>query len=685
MDEFNFYINVDECLNMSNFEMFFYKLQNDNRFYVVEASFNDDAEKNEGITGISSIQSALYRIKNYIGQSSFLIHDYRLIFGVRQAYKRRVYWRETVLYRLLKIHYSMQNAGLSIKDGADKNVTVILLYDINNIMDGLGIEDEITDFSKDLPALMEYLDVDWGKSGIIPSEEKIVTDMLHASGGLEGEDDVTVQFVQDLHSWYTEHKLYEEDEEEDLSFHDADGDLGNEEEKAEIERFNNISAIKSFVDSNVGAYCVFTKKISKNTGDHRLALLGIVDYITTGLAGNPESDSDDGTKVTLKSLARESWKNAKDDKVIWQKYGCMMEVYEQRMRRRLSEMSGKVPPTNENLSFNTDGPERFTCTFDAAEYEKRITGVLEEYEKGLYSLGSEKPWTETESTLKAMLGKLEISLREFTENLSAKYKQEIRQRNDARNSDKDKKKKIYNTDQLNEVIRSVTQTKQQLLEELQKQKMVPHVKYQDQLNVNNAIQTCSNEINYYIKRRLQITAANFLLLFLTAGMFVFVSHLILQESLLIDYVNLAGAGMSALITILFMLLAWGAPGIYYRKKMAESVKRLKKELITYTKGYSEIARNYEEYMNIINAIDVMNHYLSELEDMLNYCNSENRKYLWHKEAIGRHQQKCGFFKQLFRKYPINKEEAEKDIPLMLDTDAVHNPFYWPQTSNGGSV
>ena len=143
--------------------------------------------------------------------------------------------------------------------------------------------------------------------------------------------------------------------------------------------------------------------------------------------------------------------------------------------------------------------------------------------------------------------------------------------------------------------------------------------------------------------------------------------------------------MSALITILFMLLAWGAPGIYYRKKMAESVKRLKKELITYTKGYSEIARNYEEYMNIINAIDVMNHYLSELEDMLNYCNSENRKYLWHKEAIGRHQQKCGFFKQLFRKYPINKEEAEKDIPLMLDTDAVHNPFYWPQTSNGGSV
>ena len=121
MNEFNFYKNVDECLNMSNFEMFFYKLQNEDRFYVAEASSNDGAGKGEGVSGTQSIQAALYGIKNYIGQSSVMIHDYRLIFGVRQIYKKTVPWKETVLYRLLKIHYCMQNARLFIKtkDRAD--------------------------------------------------------------------------------------------------------------------------------------------------------------------------------------------------------------------------------------------------------------------------------------------------------------------------------------------------------------------------------------------------------------------------------------------------------------------------------------------------------------------------------------------------------------------------------------
>ena len=686
MDEFNFYINVDECLNMSNFEMFFYKLQNDDKFYVVEASFNDDAVKNEGTTGISSIQSALYRIKNYIGQSSFLIHDYRLIFGVRQVYKKNVSWRETVLYRLLKIHYAMQNAGLYITDKVDKNVTVILLYDINNLMDGLSIADEITDFSKGIPELMEYLNVEWGESGKIPPESEIIEAMVRESERIKGKDNVTVQFVHDLNRWYSEHKLYEEDEEEDdSSLLDEDEDLRNEEEKAATERFHNINSIVSFIDSNVGPYCVFTKKISKNTGDHRLALLGIVDYITTGLAGKPESESGDGTKVTLKSLARDSWKNAKDDEVIWQKYGSMMEAYELRMRRRLSEMSGKVPSTGDRLPFDLIEPERFSYEYGGKEYGKKITEVLDEYEKSLYSVSGEKSWDMTENTLKSMLGELEMSLREFTERLSAKYKQEIRERNDERNSKKSNKKKVYDTNQLDGAIQTITRKKQKLLEELQKQKMAPHVQYQDQLNVDHAIRNCSNEINYFIKRREQIKLANFLLLFLTAGVFILVSHLILQESLLVESMNLAGVLMSAVIAVFMMICAWSSPRIYYRKKMVESVQRLKKELITYTSGYSEIATNFEEYMNIINAIDVMNHYLSELEDMRNYCNSENRKYLWHKEAIGRHQQKCVFFKQLFRKYPVNKEDVDKDIPLILDTDAIHNPFYWPQTSNGGII
>ena len=685
MNEFNFYINVDECLNMSNFEMFFYKLQNEDKFYVVEASFNDDMDKSERTAGTSSIQSALYRIKNYIGQSSFLIRDYRLIFGVRQQYKKVVSWRETVLYRLLKIHYSMQDAKLFIKtkDRVDKNVTVILLYDVDNTLDEKNIPDEISDNTPDIPALMEFLGVDWGESGTLPAERDIVEAMRLAAQ--QKKEPVTLQFVNDFYRWYMENELYESENETKKRLPSPHRiPLRSNEEKDRINRFNNIYNIVTFISNAVGAYCVFTKTISSNTGDHRLALLGIVDYITTGLVGVPDSETNDSAKVTLKSLARENWKNAKDDKVIWEKYGKMMASYEGRMLSRQREMAGRVPTSGGRLIFNTDNPMRLSCEYDASQYEEQITNELDRYEKSLYRISSESSWEETENKLKAMLGELELSLEKYSETISAMYKREIRQRNEERKAKKEDKK-IYDTAQLDDAIQTVSRRKQGLLEELKKQKMAPHVQYQDQLNVDQAIRKCSNEIRYYRKRRMQITAVNFLLLLLTAGVFVLISHLLLQESLFVESMNLAGAGASAAAALLFMLFSWAAPGIYYRNKMSESVNSLKAELITYTRGYTEIARNFEEYMNIINAIDVMNHYLEELGNMRDHCHSENRKYLWHKEAIGRHQKKCDFFRLLYKDPQYSSEDA--DIPLNLETDVIHNPFYWPQSgkSNSGGI
>ena len=685
MNEFNFYINVDECLNMSNFEMFFYKLQNEDKFYVVEASFNDDMDKSERTAGVSSIQSALYRIKNYIGQSSFLIRDYRLIFGVRQQYKKVVSWRETVLYRLLKIHYSMQDAKLFIKtkDRVDKNVTVILLYDVDNTLDEKNIPDEISDNTPDIPALMEFLGVDWGESGTLPAERDIVEAMRLAAQ--QKKEPVTLQFVNDFYRWYMENELYESENETKKRLPSPHRiPLRSKEEKDRINRFNNIYNIVTFISNAVGAYCVFTKTISSNTGDHRLALLGIVDYITTGLVGVPESETNDSAKVTLKSLARENWKNAKDDKVIWEKYGKMMASYEGRMLSRQREMAGRVPTSGGRLIFNTDNPMRLSCEYDASQYEEQITNELDRYEKSLYRISSESSWEETENKLKAMLGELELSLEKYSETISAMYKREIRQRNEERKAKKEDKR-IYDTAQLDDAIQTVSRRKQGLLEELKKQKMAPHVQYQDQLNVDQAIRKCSNEIRYYRKRRMQITAVNFLLLLLTAGVFVLISHLLLQESLFVESMNLAGAGACAAAALLFMLFSWAAPGIYFRNKMSESVNSLKAELITYTRGYTEIARNFEEYMNIINAIDVMNHYLEELGNMRDHCHSENRKYLWHKEAIGRHQKKCDFFRLLYKDPQYSSEDA--DIPLNLETDVIHNPFYWPQSgkSNSGGI
>ena len=201
----------------------------------------------------------------------------------------------------------------------------------------------------------------------------------------------------------------------------------------------------------------------------------------------PEGDTGYSRNERLKSLARESWKNAKDDKVIWEKYGAMMAEYEGRMISRQREMSGRMANSGDKLVYNTDNPTRLTCEYNAMKYEEKITEKLDEYEKSIGRFGGMKSWESTEKELKAMLGKLEESLEEDSETISAMYKREIRQRNEERKV-KREDKKIYDTDQVDEMIQAVSQ-KQAMLEELKKQKMAPHVRYQDQLNVDHAIKT----------------------------------------------------------------------------------------------------------------------------------------------------------------------------------------------------
>jgi hypothetical protein len=62
--------------------------------------------------------------------------------------------------------------------------------------------------------------------------------------------------------------------------------------------------------------------------------------------------------------------------------------------------------------------------------------------------------------------------------------------------------------------------------------------------------------------------------------------------------------------------------------------------------------------------------------------------LWHKEAIGRHLQKCSFFSLLYndriREYSIGSRYSASDIELDYNYGVIENPFYWPQQINGGS-
>lgn len=684
MDGFNFFINVDECLNMSNFEMFFYQLQYAHKFYVVNATFQDEVSVSDEISGVKSIQDAVHGIRNYIGQSSFLIGDYRLVFSIRQPYKKEVVWRESVLYRLLKIYYCLQNAKLFIKtkDHADKNVTVILLYDVNNTMDEKDIQDVIEDNTRDIPLLMDYMGVDWQDKDKYPEEKDIAEALIHSEEF--DTDPVTKQFIKEYYDWFKGHKLDESFDSEkkwgEIERPRAESRLP-EAQLREARIYNRVNNLTTFILGLIGQYCVFTKSISTSTGDHRLALLSIVDYITTGLIDNEEDGQQEYSNANLKQKARDNWKQARDDRTVWKKYGRMMQIYEARMQDRLISIEGRISSDNKPLNKEYEPPQKISQEFNGSGYEKKIREILKEYRESLHLGGGEVSWEETRYKLEQLVGELERSLENYAESLSDSYRRELAHRS-AERKKQIQDKEIYNRDQIDDMINDLQRRKQGLLDVLKKQRMTPQVRYQDQLNVNSAIRSCSQKMSYYLQRRSQITIAAFATLLLGGGGFVLLSHLVLQESLLSNPHNILGMVLSALAAAAVMILSWGAPGAFYRSRINQALNILQEELERYTHGYTELAHNFEEYMNTINELDVINNELEELQRLRVLANKDSRMLLWHKDAIERHLNKCNFFHLLYEGI-LPDEYSEGEIPLDLEKDVINNRFYWPQENNGG--
>ena len=197
MGSFNFYINVDQCLNMSNFDMFFYQLQRERRFHLSNVHFYDDKSK-------LSLTNAFHEIRSYMDKNPFLIRDYRLIFGMRKMRTKHDSWKESTLYRLLKIYYGLLDARLFIrsKDQADKNVTVILLHDTNLTLDTPSLEEY--EILADMEAFMSYIGIEFDDSVTAADIYEKMKEFLDSKDE-KANDKITRRFISDFFEKNTEY------------------------------------------------------------------------------------------------------------------------------------------------------------------------------------------------------------------------------------------------------------------------------------------------------------------------------------------------------------------------------------------------------------------------------------------------------------------------------------------------
>ena len=139
---FRFFMNVDQCLNPSVFDMFFYQLEKQGDFHSDEVQLLGDGVE-------ASLHSAVLDVRMYLDKFPFRVNDFQIVFAMRLPYRAKLgSWRDTLLYRLVWIWHELKQSHIYI--GARERLetmgshalSIITLYD--------------ADFNTEIPALVSY-------------------------------------------------------------------------------------------------------------------------------------------------------------------------------------------------------------------------------------------------------------------------------------------------------------------------------------------------------------------------------------------------------------------------------------------------------------------------------------------------------------------------------------------------
>lgn len=695
MDSFNFYINIDQCLNMSNYDMFFYKLQHDRKFFLSNVQLSDEKGHISYPTGEKSIKKAFYEIRSYIDKTPFLIRKYRMVFGIRQARRENPTWRQSVLYKLLWFYYGLADNKLFIKsrESVNKNVSVIVLYDTDMVLDmpplnpvyecaddililakTLGMErsDKLTQMDC-LKTFKRYLDL------LNDEEEKKKLPK-------EISDPITKRFISDYVGRYeksfTEYNLN----------YESRGGLPPTIE--EVDRINNVSdnvfmsrilhSVIEFTEDLIGHYCVFQKEIDQNSlSDRLLAFLSIVDYITSDL--KPPRNATNSALENLKQSSQRVWEESMNDSSIQERYGQMIDRYQKTLNNALREMQpGRPALRTEKNIIEFEKPEEITVTGPSSlkpkkEYEGTFDELIKKFAKVCTSRKTAlDDWDSTYYKIKEGIKEMELDLERYARDISIQYNEQLNERQirEPRVQWVD----LCSPEELDGEIREEKREQKNILEQLKESKMNPSLKFADQLNLDRSLESCNKGVVFFLKCQKMIVFINFLLTIFCGGGIILLHHGLLQTYLFNDGVMFSAFLVYFLLTFVFYLFCYHAPAAYFRRKILTFLDQLSADMAVYIKGYFDKAEDFRKYINLLNELDARNRYIEGLEEVQKKEQLRAKKYLWHKTQIIDHLRKSSFFENLVHTLSFNQlaDEASCVCELNIDLDVIHNELYWVQ-------
>ena len=684
---FHFLINVDQCLNMSNFDMFFYKLESQHRFYLKNVTFLSE-------TPGDSLRSVIEDIRMYLDKYPFRVGDYQITLTMRQPFRKERTWETSVLYRVLRIMYELKRAHIFVgsKESIEKTVNVIMLYDSDFRVESVSLDDYWensfeTEYRLLLDALktpMEQIGSEQEFSAYLQEiyqkiEKKKYTD--------EGVRYLLKCFVKRFCSTREETIPYdwetEGDEELDLSAFEL---LEEDRKETRISHLDHSWMLKQYIKERTAGIQIFERLIDRNSRKQMiLSLLRIVDFITMGddMPITKEKDI-----RSLYSISQARWKKVWEDENLEARYSKMLWNYQNSLKHALQEAERpyadfgekeKLPKYEPPKEIKSSEKRSSSSKEDRLEELSQILKNFLAKSSGQAAVLKEQ-WDSTYKTLKDRLGHMEQDLHLYAEDLSTQYKFVLEKRKEEVR--RWKTQKIYADRETAKKIVELGMERERKLSNLKSPHMNPSLSFQDQLNMENALEQTNLDIQFYIACLKMITMVNFLiLLVICAGIGILQYTLFQVYALQVTGTMLAWLAYSGLC-IAGMFLTWRMPFWYFRRKMKKSVQKLQKSMELYVAGFFKKEEDFCAYMNEINQLDYITRYLRLLEGADKEAKEKASKYLWHREQIRNHLDKLTFFQGLIDNYSIfsahDDDEAPSSRNIEPEKDVVDCQLYWPQ-------
>ena len=653
---FRFLINVDQCLNMSYFDIFFYRLRSRHKFHMNNAKMLDCRENN-------SLRGAVQDIRLYLDKFPYHVEDFQIIVAMRSTFQPEpAGWKETLLYRLLMIDQELRRARIFVnsQEGVDKVLNLIMLYD--------------ADFSSDLPSLARYME-----------SERVEQDckLLLEARGADGWQDLSAAErdpgAELLDVFMRERKRYAENMEH-INTHTEEDILHHEDEPL-------CRTLSRFVKEQLSNFQLFEVQIDRNNRrQNNLSLLRLTEFINHGSDFTPGA----ADRSSLTQRCMDNWTRIWEDPSLEQRYANMLQEYRLRLNAAAQELERPSFCLGQERSLpERDIPANDAITCDDSiffDQNQRDSGgdlikLLEDFIENHFSIRTlEENWNMTYSKCKLFLQTMDHSLKDCAENLSRQYAAALEQR---KQEFFVRRSTIFTADAGTEKsLSQLAYERDKRLEQLKSPQMTPSLSFQDQLNMENSLEQGNRTIQFYIRCISAMTVFNFLMLILVCGVVCFGHYTFLQPYVFQSVQSLSCYLAYLAIILVLMLLCWTMPYHYFRRKLRRCIDSIQVDAQKYITGYYTKAEHFRTYINLLNQLDYLTRYHRLLSKSYDTTHRLSQGYLWHKVQIRQHLQRLQFFCGLMELSNTTDIDPDEHLFPAIDGDTVcdviDSPIYWPE-------